>query len=240
MNALSPTAQKVITAGLTATNPSSIAAATGLAIVVVYSGIRALEKAHLAEFDKEQKLLTLNEEGIALAKSFSTEVVNEPAAEIVITGAGTTDSLPIEQVMGRVDRTEEVKAEDKPEAGDTATVAPITFVVENNTKKAKAWAIIDDMQAKHADGIPGNRRKDIVKVLAATLLIKDNAASQYIHNHRKAHGLSAPKAKVDPIAVAEQVFDGVVEAKANEQVADAGFTPVDETEENRFNDPTDE
>ena len=240
MNTLSPTAQKVITAGLTSTTPATIAEATGLAIIVVYTGIKALEKAHLASFDKEQKLLTLNEEGIALAKSFSSEVVDQPADKSVIVGSGATNPLPIAQALGRVNRSDEAETTDKPEAGDTPAVAPITFVVENNTKKAKAWAIIDDMQAKHAEGIPGNRRKDIVKVLAATLLIKDNAASQYIHNHRKSHGLSVPKAKVDPIAIAEQVFNDVIEAKANEPVADAGFTPADETEENRFNDPTDE
>ena len=96
-----------------------------------------------------------------------------------------------------------------PEPEPTPVTQPaasnVTIIITGGTKKARAWEIIDRMQALHAQGVAGNRRKDIVAVIAAEFGIKDNAASQYIQHHRQAHGLVTPR--VTTAAVEEVLVD---------------------------------
>lgn len=120
MSTITPTAQKIIVAGLTTSNPSAIATATGLALITVYGGIKNLEKQNLAVFDKENKVLTLTEEGQATAQAYVApeepkveEVKVEEVEKTFTVRTGTNKAIAwevIEQMQAEGKRRKEIQA----------------------------------------------------------------------------------------------------------------------------------
>lgn len=178
---LSPAAKKIIKAGLTETNPKSIAVATGLTVQAVFANLNSLKKHNLAVYDSESKVLTLTAEGMQLANEVD---IAEPAEPIVttlkveVTGTGTKKQTAwaIIQAFAKNDAD---NGTETPRKDIVAALVDSLKVTSNNASQyiqnyRKAHGLVVPREAK-VEAIEGDK---VVEPVAALLETEDKPVEE--------------------------------------------------------------